>query len=325
MKGRGEKQLRWAFAVALLLHGVALAAGARLPASLPADGGFEEIRVFDQGVAVVVSPVDLVEYPEALAAGDVEIRLPTAEMASATSSGSVPAQPARPRPEARGQHGAAARVHAPRRTASGGSAPAPARPAEAGGPGTQRAADGGGGGGPLGLGAPSARGDLPGMPSGATPPGEAPGSGGGTGSGAGPGSGGGTGGGSGTGEGTGVGPGTGPGSGSGGGNAGAGGGGSEGSFSSRVADRREPEVVWKGSLPYPESAAAEGVAGTVKLKVLVTETGSVGEVEIVSSSGDRRLDLAARDWVGKWRYMPAVQDGKPRRVYTHAAVEFELR
>jgi protein TonB len=92
-----------------------------------------------------------------------------------------------------------------------------------------------------------------------------------------------------------------------------------------VADRLEPEVVAKGTLDYPPSAAAEGVAGTVRLEVLVTETGSVADVQVTASSGDRRLDEAAREWVHRWRYRPAVQDGKPRRVYTHATVEFELR
>jgi protein TonB len=83
-------------------------------------------------------------------------------------------------------------------------------------------------------------------------------------------------------------------------------------------------VVSKGAFTYPEAAAEEGVQGVVKLKVLVTESGSVAEVQITGSSGDRRLDQAAKEWVRGWRYSPAVQDGKPRRVYTHATVEFEL-
>ena len=78
-------------------------------------------------------------------------------------------------------------------------------------------------------------------------------------------------------------------------------------------------------LSYPGSAQEEGVEGTVKLKVLVTEKGSVAEVQIITSSGDHRLDSAAKEWVRGWRYRPAFQDGKPRRVYTHAAVQFELR
>jgi outer membrane biosynthesis protein TonB len=37
------------------------------------------------------------------------------------------------------------------------------------------------------------------------------------------------------------------------------------------------------------------------------------------------LDAAASESVKGWRYKPAVQDGKPRRVYTHAVVRFELK
>jgi protein TonB len=92
-----------------------------------------------------------------------------------------------------------------------------------------------------------------------------------------------------------------------------------------VADRDEPVVVQKGTLKYPEAAVEDGVEGTVKLKVLVTELGGAAEVKVAQSSGDRGLDTAAVEFVKGWRYQPAVQDGKPRRVYTYAVVTFELR
>lgn len=84
-------------------------------------------------------------------------------------------------------------------------------------------------------------------------------------------------------------------------------------------------MLRKTAPDYPASAVEDGVEGVVKLKVLVTETGSVAEVEVTASSGDRRLDAAAKECVRKWLYRPAIQDGKPRRVHTHATVEFELR
>jgi protein TonB len=98
-----------------------------------------------------------------------------------------------------------------------------------------------------------------------------------------------------------------------------------GGFVSRVADRRQPRVVRKGTLEYPSSAVADGAEGVVKLKVLVTETGDVGEVTVVESSRDRRLDAAAREFVKGWKDLPAVQDGRPRSVYTYATVKFKLR
>jgi protein TonB len=92
-----------------------------------------------------------------------------------------------------------------------------------------------------------------------------------------------------------------------------------------VADRREPEVVSKGTLDYPAAAVRDGVEGAVKLKVLVTEGGEVAEVAVVESSGHKRLDVAALEFVRGWQYRPAVQDGKARRVYTYARVAFELQ
>lgn len=83
-------------------------------------------------------------------------------------------------------------------------------------------------------------------------------------------------------------------------------------------------MVRKGRLTYPEAAVADGVEGTCLLKVLVGEKGEVIEAEVTRSSGDRRLDQAALDFVRRWRYRPAVQDGKPRRVHTWATVQFEL-
>jgi protein TonB len=181
-------------------------------------------------------------------------------------------------------------------------------------------AGGGGGGGPIDPGSPSANGDLP-LPGGRTPAGVVPGTGSGSGGGVGPGEGGGRGGGAGGGTGPGTGTGSGPGVGP-----GAGGEGGEGDgFSSRVADRREPVVIFKGNLEYPSSAVADGVEGVVKLRVLVSKRGAVEKVTVVESGRDRRLDAAAVEFVKGWRYRPAVQDGEPRSVYTYAVVEFELK
>jgi len=45
---------------------------------------------------------------------------------------------------------------------------------------------------------------------------------------------------------------------------------------------------------------------------------------VIESSGDPGLDMAAEEFVRKWRYLPAVQGGKPRRVHTEAKVIFRL-
>ena len=331
----GDKRLKWAFALALLLHAGALAGAARIPAAVGSPGGsFEDIRVFDTAAPALVSTVDLVEWP-LRASSDTSIEMalvepvlvgPPAEESSERtpeaprSVARSTAEPRDPVPQAETQQPKPverARVPVVR---PADTVPQPVeRPPT---PSTQDtrgdavpAGGGGGGGGSVDLGSASRNGTVAGIESGGTPLGEVPGTGTGIGVGVGSGSGGGTGSGTGTGVGEGSGTGTG---------GGAGDGGTGGGFNSRVADRQEPEIISKGALEYPGSAVADGVEGMVRLKVLVSETGAVAEVDVIESSGDRRLDAAAAEFVGKWRYRPAVQDGMPRRVYTYAKVTFEL-
>lgn len=320
----GDRWLKTGLAVSLVVHTAALAAIAWLPPAMgAAPGGFEEIRVFDREAASFPVPVELVELPPeeiAPAAEGLSVEIvarPETQPQMERQREPAPAvrrpepEPERTEPEI--AEASPTPTERPEPTGAAEGEPAEGEPAEVEEPG-----GGGGGGGWVDLGSPSPAGDLP-ILSGATPGGTVPGSGSGSGSGEGPGRGGGSGGGSGGGVGTGEGSGAGPGSGSGSGEAGGGG------FQSRVADRRVPEVVSKGALEYPASAAADGAEGRVKLKVMVTEEGRVAEVGVAESSGDTRLDAAAAEFVRGWRYLPAVQNGTPRRVYTHATVEFELR
>jgi protein TonB len=61
---------------------------------------------------------------------------------------------------------------------------------------------------------------------------------------------------------------------------------------------------------YPRDAIRDGSAGTVLLELLVGTDGRVLEARIVHSSGDRRLDVAARnDVLRKWRFKPAMFNG----------------
>jgi protein TonB len=76
---------------------------------------------------------------------------------------------------------------------------------------------------------------------------------------------------------------------------------------------------------YPRQAAIAGVEGTVLLKVLVDETGQPVDVAVERSSGDRRLDRAARDQVlQRWRFHPAQRGGRAIAAYALVPVEFRL-
>lgn len=326
--------LGWALALSLLVHlGILFAAsGLRAPAANGAD--FEQIKVFDvklvpaetsvevavrdqaalppaQAASITVRPAARVIAPPPAAAEPV--RAAVARLPSPATLGRRQ-PPAPPSPEVRvPQPGT--RVIRPLPAAP---IPDPVRasvPVPAGG--------GGGGGGPTDLGPPSARGEA-GLPTGGTPAGEASGAGAGRGGGSGSGVGtpGSSGSGSGSGHGSGHGSGQGPGS-------------EQAPAPSppaspsrpagRLADQVEPRLTRRIQPDYPPAAEQEGVEGTVRLRVLVNERGRVGQVEVTASSQDRRLDRAAVVAVRQWRYSPAVQDGVPRAVWTHASVTFSLK
>ena len=77
---------------------------------------------------------------------------------------------------------------------------------------------------------------------------------------------------------------------------------------------------------YPREALLNGIQGTVVLKVLVDVDGKPLSVEIERSSGNRRLDDAARRQVlRKWMFRPAVRDGRAIQVYGMVPVNFSLQ
>lgn len=76
---------------------------------------------------------------------------------------------------------------------------------------------------------------------------------------------------------------------------------------------------------YPREALLNGIQGTVVLKVLVDVDGKPLSVEIERSSGNRRLDDAARRQVlRKWMFRPAIRDGRAVQVYGIVPVSFSL-
>jgi len=77
---------------------------------------------------------------------------------------------------------------------------------------------------------------------------------------------------------------------------------------------------------YPPVARRLGQQGTLRLKLVVTEQGTVSDAVLVNSSGSDYLDKAAIDWVKKfWRYEPARQGTRAVRAEVQAVVEFKLQ
>jgi periplasmic protein TonB len=77
---------------------------------------------------------------------------------------------------------------------------------------------------------------------------------------------------------------------------------------------------------YPRDALRDGAEGTVLLQVLVDIDGRPLRVDVQRSSGDRRLDQAARKQVLQhWRFRPAMKDGHAMQAIGLVPVDFHLQ
>ncbi|MFB3815669.1 MAG: TonB family protein [Terriglobales bacterium] len=81
-----------------------------------------------------------------------------------------------------------------------------------------------------------------------------------------------------------------------------------------------PELVRKVQPRYPPPAASRRITGTVILEAVITSTGRVKRVQILS--GHPMLAEAARAAVVQWRYKPAILNGAPVESTVQVAVNF---
>jgi len=93
--------------------------------------------------------------------------------------------------------------------------------------------------------------------------------------------------------------------------------------------RTPPSTQGKGARitqpEYPPSSRRAGEAGTVTLAAYVLDSGRVGEIKIVKSSGFDKLDEAAvKDVQRNWRFVPGKEDGKPVPMWHTFQVTFRL-
>lgn len=75
---------------------------------------------------------------------------------------------------------------------------------------------------------------------------------------------------------------------------------------------------------YPAKAARDGITGYVKLKFVVTEFGSVSDVEVTESVPEQVFDRQAIKAVQKWKYKPSIVDGKAVKVWQETQLDFRL-
>jgi len=77
---------------------------------------------------------------------------------------------------------------------------------------------------------------------------------------------------------------------------------------------------------YPRDAVTAGAQGTVMLRVLVDVDGRPLEVVVDRSSGHRSLDReAVRQVQQRWRFEPAMRDGRPVQAWGLVPIDFSLQ
>jgi TonB family protein len=87
----------------------------------------------------------------------------------------------------------------------------------------------------------------------------------------------------------------------------------------------KPEMVTRVQPIYPPVAKTMKVQGTVILSILVTETGNVSEVRVLRPvGGSAGLNEAAVAAARKWKFKPAVKQGKRVKVWITYPVSFKL-
>ena len=94
----------------------------------------------------------------------------------------------------------------------------------------------------------------------------------------------------------------------------------------RVVDSSTDRIPRHTVAPqYPRTARRRGVEGAVGLRVVVEADGSIGSIEIVTSSGSATLDRAAVAAVEDWEFRPAEVRGRPvRSTLDLPMIRFEL-
>ena len=88
----------------------------------------------------------------------------------------------------------------------------------------------------------------------------------------------------------------------------------------------KPELVNRVNPTYPNAARMKRVEGTVILSLLVSENGDVANVKVLrGAGGSSGLNEAAVSSARKWKFRPAVKEGKRVRVWVTYPIVFKLQ
>jgi protein TonB len=85
----------------------------------------------------------------------------------------------------------------------------------------------------------------------------------------------------------------------------------------------QPQAISSPAPKYPARALRNGEHGTVLVSAEVGVDGVPKSVEVAKSSGSRQLDRAAVDAVRRWRFRPAMADGRPTAGRVQVPISFQ--
>ena len=87
---------------------------------------------------------------------------------------------------------------------------------------------------------------------------------------------------------------------------------------------REAALVSQPVPSYPPDAYRAREEGTVVVEARIDELGNASDVSVVSRSGSRLLDRAAMNEVRKWKFSPAIKDGKTVASNIQVPVDYRM-
>ena len=87
---------------------------------------------------------------------------------------------------------------------------------------------------------------------------------------------------------------------------------------------REASLINQPRPSYPPEAYRSREEGTVVVMAQVDAMGNASDVELVKRSGSRVLDRAAMNEVRKWKFKPAMKDGKAVASAVKVPVDYRL-
>lgn len=85
-----------------------------------------------------------------------------------------------------------------------------------------------------------------------------------------------------------------------------------------------PKIVFKVEPKYPELARRAGKEGLVILRILITKTGEVGKVIVVSAPAKLGFEDSAVEAVRRWKFKPPTVGGTPVDVWSTLPIRFKL-